>query len=175
MQVGEREETFPKDPNKTYSLMAIVEGESSQVEKGPEDMVLSWPHLISRELMLFLAVFMVFLGISLFFNAPLEEPANPLHPTNPAKAPWYFVGVQEWVSYSAFWGGVFVPAVIALAMLFLPYLDGNPKGMGVWFSRERRIGTILFSIFVIAVIFFILLGQFSRGPNWEFYWPWQGW
>ena len=166
------EEIFPRDPKKTYSLMAIVEGDSFHVAEGPDDTAQSWPHLVVRELLLFLVVFVVIIGVSLIFNAPLEEPANALHSTNPAKAPWYFVGIQELVSYSAFLGGIVAPAIIVLSLLLLPYLDRNPKGTGVWFSRDRILATTLFTLFVIAMIVLILIGQFVRGPNWGLYWPW---
>ncbi len=173
MQTDEKAEIFPKDPEKTYSLMGIVEGESLHLEKGPEDTILSWPHLILREALLFMVVLIVILGVSLVFNAPLEGPANPLHSTNPAKAPWYFVGIQELVSYSALVGGVLVPAGIVILLLLLPYLDRNPKGVGVWFSENRKTATILFSLFVISMLVLILIGEFLRGPNWALYWPWQ--
>ncbi len=169
----EKEEIFPRDPNKTYSLMTIVDGDSFQVEHGPDNTLQSWPHLMVRELLLFLLVFVVILGVSLLFNAPLEEAANPLHSTNPAKAPWYFVGIQELVSYSAFLGGIVAPVLIVLTLLLLPYLDRNPKGVGVWFSADRKLATILFTVFVIAMIILILIGQFVRGPNWGLYWPWM--
>ena len=170
---AKKDEMFPRDPNKTYSLMAIVEGGAFSVEKGPEDTVQSWPHLMVRELLLFFLVLAVILGVSLFFNAPLEEAANPLHSTNPAKAPWYFVGIQELVSYSAFLGGIVAPALIVLSLVFLPYLDRTPKGTGVWFSRDRMVATLLFTLFVIAMVVLILIGQFVRGPNWALYWPWS--
>ena len=173
MQVAKKEEVLPRDPNKTYSLMAIVEGDSFSVGREPEDTLQSWPHLMLRELLLFLVVCGVILGVSLLFNAPLEEAANPLHSTNPAKAPWYFVGIQELVSYSAFLGGILAPGLIVLSLLLLPYLDRNPKGTGVWFSRERRLGTWLFTLFVVAMVVLILIGQFLRGPNWHLYWPWS--
>ncbi|HIJ86654.1 MAG TPA: menaquinol oxidoreductase [Desulfuromonadales bacterium] len=172
MQENEKEEIFPRDPNKTYSLMTIVEGDSFQVEQGPDTTLQSWPHLMVRELLLFLVVTIVILGVSLIFNAPLEEAANPLHSTNPAKAPWYFVGIQELVSYSAFLGGIVAPVIIVLTLLLLPYLDRNPKGTGIWFSRDRKIATTLFTLFVITMVVLILIGQFVRGPNWGLYWPW---
>ena len=173
MQSVKKEEIFPRDANKTYSLMAIVEGESFHVERGPEDTVQTWPHLMVRELLLFLVVLVAIIGVSLLFNAPLEEAANPLHSTNPAKAPWYFVGIQELVSYSAFLGGIVVPIGIVAGLLLLPYLDRNPKGTGVWFSRDRKLATLLFSIFVVAMVVLILIGQFVRGPNWVMRWPWS--
>src|SRR6516225_8481390 len=101
MRAQPKAEIGPRDPNKTYSLMAIVDGESLAVEKGPEDTVSTWPHLMIRELLVFLVL-----------NAPLEEPANALHSPNPAKAPWYFVGIQELVSYSALLGGIVVPTLL---------------------------------------------------------------
>ena len=172
MHASEKKELFPKDPNKTYSLMGLVDGDSIRVERGPENTVMSYPHLLVRELLLFLVVFIVILGVSMVFNAPLEEPANALHSTNPAKAPWYFVGIQELVSYSAFVGGILVPGVIILSLLLLPYLDRNPRGIGVWFSGTRKFGIVMFSLFVIAMVVFFLIGEFLRGPNWIIYWPW---
>ena len=173
MQGSKNDKLFPRDPDKTYSLMAIVEGETLQVERGPEDTVQSWPHLMARELLLFLLVFAGVLAVSLLFNAPLEEAANPLHSTNPAKAPWYFVGIQELVSYSAFLGGIVAPAVMVLSLLLLPYLDRNPKGTGVWFSRERIVANLVFTVFVVAMVVLIAIGQFLRGPNWTLHLPWQ--
>ncbi len=172
-QTAKKDEIFPRDPNKTYSLMAIVEGDSFQVDHGPEDTLQSWPHLMVRELLVLLLVLIAIISVSLIFNAPLEEPANALHSTNPAKAPWYFVGIQELVSYSALLGGIVAPAVIVLSLLFLPYLDRNPKGTGVWFSRDRKLAILLFTVFVIAMLILILIGQFVRGPNWGLYWPWN--
>jgi len=173
VELAGNEAIFPRDPDKTYSLMAIVEGETFQVEKGPDNTLQSWPHLMVRELLLLLAVCLVILCVSLVFNAPLEEAANPLHSTNPAKAPWYFVGIQELVSYSAFLGGIVIPALMVLSLLFLPYLDRNPKGTGVWFSKDRRVATLLFTVFVVAMVVLILIGQFVRGPNWVLNWPWS--
>jgi len=175
MNEAEREETGPEAPDKIYALMEIVEGLPLQGETAPEEQVLSWPHLLLREVLLFLGVLIVILGLALVFDAPLEEPANPLHPPNPAKAPWYFVGIQELVSYSAFWGGILVPALVLMLLTFLPYLDRDPRGVGVWFSPHRRRANLLFLIFVLAVVVPILVGQLLRGPNWQIYWPWEQW
>jgi quinol-cytochrome oxidoreductase complex cytochrome b subunit len=125
-----------------------------------------------REVLVFLVVFIAVLGVSLLFNAPLEEPANALHSPNPAKAPWYFVGIQELVSYSALLGGIVVPTAAVLALLLLPYLDRDPKGTGVWFSPDRRVAIVVFTVFVVALVALVVIGQFLRGPNWAFHWPW---
>jgi quinol-cytochrome oxidoreductase complex cytochrome b subunit len=112
---------------------------------------------------------------SLLFDAPLEEEANPFRPNNPSKAPWYFLGLQELVGYSAFWGGVVVPVVLTLFLFLLPYIDRSPDGVGVWFARERMGMNILWSLILAGVVVTIVIGVYWRGPNWNFYWPWQGW
>ena len=139
----------------------------------PEDEVLTWPHLIFREILLFMLISAFVLLLAIFWNAPLEEIANPVHPPNPAKAPWYFLGLQELVSYSAFWGGVVVPALIVTALMALPYVDRRRKGVGVWFSRERKVAISVFSICLALAIGFTVVGTLFRGPNWSFQLPWK--
>ena len=139
--------------------------------------LIAWTGLVprTRRLMrtrLFLATLAVVMFLSVFWNAPLEELANPTHPPNPAKAPWYFLGLQELVSYSAFWGGVVVPAVLLVALVVLPYLDRKRAGVGVWFARERRVAVTIFTICVVATVVFTVIGTYFRGPNWGWVWPW---
>lgn len=160
-------------PSKTYGLMALIKGDSTQVGINPDDEVFAFPHLIFREVLLFLAVVVVLLGLSLLFDAPLEELANPIHPPNPAKAPWYFLGLQEMVSYSAFVGGVLIPGTLVLLLFLLPYIDRRKKGAGIWFSPERKFLTTIFTVCIITAIVFILIGSFFRGPNWAFILPWK--
>ena len=124
--------------------MELARGTTPAVGINPEDEVFTWPHLVFREILLFLATLAVLLILAIFWNAPLEEIANPVHPPNPAKAPWYFLGLQELVSYSAFWGGVVVPALLVTALVALPYLDRKRKGVGVWFSGERKVALTVF-------------------------------
>ena len=115
------------------------------------------------------------MAISLLFNAPLEQQANPLQPNNPSKAPWYFLGLQEMVSYSAFWGGVVVPVLLTGFLVALPYVDRTPKGIGVWFARERRSIVVVWTVILLVIVVTTTIGVFCRGPNWKFYWPWQAW
>ncbi len=158
---------------KTYGLMELARGTTPMVGIKPEDEVFTWPNLVFRELLLFLVTLGVVLILAIGWNAPLEEIANPVHPPNPAKAPWYFLGLQELVSYSAFWGGVVVPALIVFALLLLPYLDRRRTGIGVWFARERKLALTLFSIVFAAAVVFTVVGTSFRGPNWSFQWPWK--
>ncbi len=160
-------------PTKTYGLMELARGTTPAVGANPEDEVFSWPHLVFRELLLFLVTLALVLVLSIFWNAPLEEVANPVHPPNPAKAPWYFLGLQELVSYSAFWGGVVAPALVVTALVALPYLDRNRRGVGVWFARERRVAITVFTVCLVAFIVLTVIGSAFRGPNWAFQLPWK--
>jgi quinol-cytochrome oxidoreductase complex cytochrome b subunit len=159
--------------NKTYGLMELARGTTPQVGKNPEDEVFSWPHLVFRELLLFLLVTAVVLFLSIFWNAPLEELANPIHPPNPAKAPWYFLGLQELVSYSAFWGGVVVPGLLVTALMLLPYMDRQRKGVGRWFARERAVANTIFSVCLVIAVVLTIIGTLFRGPNWGWVEPWK--
>ncbi|MGB7747785.1 MAG: cytochrome b N-terminal domain-containing protein [Verrucomicrobiia bacterium] len=159
--------------NKSYGLMELARGTTPQVGKNPEDEVFSWPHLVFREVLLFLLVTAVVLFLAIFWNAPLEELANQIHPPNPAKAPWYFLGLQELVSYSAFWGGVVVPGLLVAALMLLPYLDRQRQGVGRWFARERVVANTIFTVCLATAIVLTIIGTCFRGPNWGWVVPWQ--
>ncbi len=160
------------EPKKTYGLQGLVRGPLTKVGQIPDNTVFSWPNLFLAELFTFVVTLSAILIVSLLFNAPLEEPVNALHPPNPAKAPWYFLGLQEMVSYSAFWGGIGVPTIFVLLLLGTPYLDRGPKGVGKWFSRDRLLANTIFITFVVANIIFVIIGTFFRGANWAFVTPW---
>ena len=136
--------------------------------------VLTWPHLLIRELVLLLVVLAAVGVSSLLFDAPLEEVADAARTPNPAKAPWYFLGLQELVHHSALLGGVVVPAAAVLALVLLPYLDPAPRGVGVWFARERRLANAVFAVAAVVTVAVTLVGVFFRGPNWAWVWPWAG-
>jgi len=164
---------YPEDPAKTYGLMELVKGTKPTVGLPPDDMVFTWPHLLVRELTLFVVVVAVLLLLAFLFNAPLEELANPNHPPNPAKAPWYFLGLQELVSYSAFIGGVMIPTLIVLGLALVPFIDRKKAGIGVWFAKERSLANGLFLTFLIVMLVLIIIGMYFRGPNWAFVVPWE--
>ena len=157
---------------KTFGVLGLVRGPFSNVGKTPDNTVYSWPHLFVAELFCFALTVLVVLVAALMVAAPLEAPADPTHPPNPSKAPWYFLGLQEMVSYSAFWGGVGVPPQLVLGLLLLPYLDRTPKGVGVWFSRHRVLAISLFTLFVLVNSVLIVIGTFFRGANWSLVVPW---
>ena len=162
----------PMAKKRLYGLQGFVRGPFTKIGNVPDDSVFSWPNLLMAELFVLVLTVAAILCLSLLFNAPLEEPVNVMHPPNPAKAPWYFLGLQEMVSYSAFWGGVGVPTIFVLLLLGAPYLDRNPKGVGRWFARERLLANTIFITLVLVNVIFIIIGTFFRGPNWSFVSPW---
>jgi len=153
--------------------MALTDRPAQPVlEADPDEEVMAWPHLLYRELLLLLALLVALHVVSLVFYAPLEELADPTRTPNPAKAPWYFLGLQELVHYSAFVGGVLVPTLIVLALVLIPYLDRTLHGVGVWFAPGRRRANWIFGVFAVVTVILTLVGTFFRGPNWAWVWPW---
>ena len=139
-------------------------------------MAAGWSDLIKRELSKSLLILAIVMGMSLLFNAPLEEMANPSVTPNPAKAPWFFVGLQEMLSWGPpFWWAIVVPNAVIVFLILIPYLDRGLAGTGVWFHPSRRLQNILFTAFVVVLIGLIIIGRFMRGPGWFFYWPWESW
>ena len=149
-----------------------------------------WPHLVSRELLAALLVTVILFVWSILLNAPLEAEANLNVTPNPSKAPWYFVGLQELLVYFDPWiAGVLLPTIIIIGLMAIPYVDTNPKGIGSWARmRRKRVGPLTawsveerpfaVSIFMLGVIMWfvlIFIGTYCRGPNWEWYWPWEAW
>ncbi len=114
---------------------------------------------------------------SITLNAPLEEPANPNLTMNPAKAPWYFLGLQEMLVYFDPWiAGVVMPTMIIIGLMVIPYIDTNPLGSGYYTFKQRKfsISTFLFG-FIILWVSMIIIGTFIRGPGWQWFWPGQTW
>ncbi len=157
--------------NKTYGLMALVKGKTPAVDMNAENTVMSWPHLLRVEVAVFMLCLAGVVVYSYFFNAPLKEFANPLIPENPAKAPWYFLGLQEMVSYSAFMGGVGIPGLAIIGLILIPYLDREEKDVGIWFSNKQGWFTALKSFIVGTVVLIGILAfaiTFGWFRNW---WP----
>jgi len=158
--------------SRQFGVMGLVRGPFNKVGNTPDNTVYSWPNLFIAELFCFALTIVAILIWSLAMNAPLEAPADPTHPPNPSKAPWYFLGLQEMVSYSAFWGGIGVPTIFVILLLLLPYLDRGTRGTGVWFSRHRLLATTTFTLLLIMNLVFVIIGTFFRGPNWALVTPW---
>lgn len=147
------------------------------LEKEESEKILVWPDLVYTELICMIAItaLLIFWGIAL--QAPLEEPASSVKTPNPSKAPWYFLGLQEMLVYFDPWmAGVVLPSLIIVGLMAIPYLDFNKKGMGYYTIVERRFSYITFQIgFLTMWVTLIVLGTFLRGPNWNFFGPYEYW
>jgi quinol-cytochrome oxidoreductase complex cytochrome b subunit len=176
---------------KTYTLLGVARGTSPNVRtttlEAPDTTVNGVPDLTRRALIVTLGTFAVLSILAALIQSPLEEAANPLVTPNPAKAPWYFLWLQEIVTDTtvriggftingAFIGGVVLPGLLVTLLTLWPWIDRSPaEATGVWFAKSRRTQNWVFIGVVVAVIALTLLGTFMRGPYWHFYWPWETW
>lgn len=166
--------TVESDSRKAPVRVAFITRRTSpHVKTADESHVLTWPEGIYRVATAVLAVSIVLVWMSLLWDAPLEGLADPMQTPNPAKAPWYFLGLQELVSYSAFWGGVVVPGVLVAALVLLPYVDGKRRGVGRWFARERLVANTIFTVCLVVAVVLTIIGTLFRGPNWSWQEPWK--
>lgn len=136
-----------------------------------------WPFLLRVEFLAAIIVTIILMVWSITLNAPLEEPSNPNVTMNPAKAPWYFLGLQEMLVYFDPWiAGVVMPTLIIVGLMIIPYVDTNPLGSGYYTLKQRKfaIGTFCFG-FLLLWVAMIIIGTFIRGPGWQWFWPGQTW
>jgi cytochrome b/b6/petD-like protein len=147
------------------------------IEKAESDRVWVWPDLVYTELIALIVCSVVLIVWSIFLKAPLEQPANPANTPNPSKAPWYFLGLQEMLVYFDPWlAGVVLPGLIIVGLICIPYVDRNPKGNGYYTFAERKAEITIFLFgFVVLWCSLIVLGTFLRGPNWNFFGPFEFW
>jgi hypothetical protein len=147
------------------------------LEEQEPSKTLTWPDLVYTELiaMVLQTVFLVIWGIVL--QAPLEQPASSTVAPNPSKAPWYFLGLQEMLVYFDPWmAGVVLPSLIIVGLMAIPYIDTNKSGNGYYTYAQRKFAYITFQYgFLVLWVILILLGTFLRGPNWNFFGPYEYW
>ena len=155
----------------------IEKGEPTAEQAETNEKVLVFPYLIFIEFVTALAYAVMLVLWSIFLKAPLEEPANPTVSPNPSKAPWYFLGLQEMLVYFDPWiAGVLLPTLIILGLCAIPYLDRDPQPSGYYCFKSRRavISIFLFGFWVLWILL-IVVGTFLRGPNWNFFGPFEVW
>lgn len=189
--LGQKARQVKPTLSKTYSLMGITAGRTATVEASLVDeekhQVQSVPTLTRRLTLVALGTFIVMAGLAVWLGSPLEEAANPQVTPNPAKAPWYFLWLQELVAVTTvrlgsltisggFLGGVVIPLALLVWGFLTPFIDKSSKlATGVWFHKERRWQNIAFIAVCIAVMILTYIGTYLRGPNWTIIWPWQDW
>jgi quinol-cytochrome oxidoreductase complex cytochrome b subunit len=191
LALAQKAEKVEPARTKTYSLLGITAGATVHLQTARIDedkhTVQSSPELTRRLATVTVATVALATILTLLFAAPLEEPANPSVTPNPAKAPWYFLWLQELVTDTTFTiagftfngalvGGIIVPGLLVVWLFVSPYLDKTPlSAVGVWWAKERRKHNITFLAIVLAIVVLTLIGTLMRGPYWNFYWPWESW
>ena len=153
-----------------FRLLAYVKQESLvRVDKRPDETVLTWPHLLRAEFVMAMLITVLLFITSVFITAPLEEMANPAVTPHVAKAPWYFLGLQELLSYfNATVAGVLVIPVYIGGLMIIPYVDRSPYQA----TRDRKLAWVFFMSLMVGGLIITIIGSFFRGPGWNWTWPW---
>ena len=150
------------------------------------EVVVAIPAVARRVAVVTLATWLAVTVLAIVIPSPLEEAANALLTPNPAKAPWYFLWLQEIVADTtvrigsvvingAFIGGVLLPTALLVLMTLWPWLDRSPATVvGMTMPRERRTQVLVFVAIAACILALTVVGL-QRGPSWHFYWPWQAW
>jgi quinol-cytochrome oxidoreductase complex cytochrome b subunit len=176
---------------KTYTLLGVARGTAptmtARTLEAPDTTVNAVPDLVRRAAIATLGTIAIVSIMSVFIASPLEEPANALVTPNPAKAPWYFLWLQEIVTDTtiriesftlngAFVGGVILPGVLIGLLTFWPWIDRSSHlGAGSWLPRDRRTQNAVFLLVIAGVLVLTFIGMSLRGPYWQIYWPWEAW
>ena len=147
------------------------------LEKENSEKILVWPDLVYTEMICMVALTAILILWGIGLKAPLEEAASSVKTPNPSKAPWYFLGLQEMLVYFDPWmAGVVLPSLVVFGLMAIPFLDFNKGGNGYYTIKERKFAYLIFQFgFLELWVTLIVLGTFLRGPNWNFYGPFELW
>jgi hypothetical protein len=157
---------------RTQRLLTVVKARAIQnVRAEPTDKVNTWPHLMLMEFGALLAITGFLVILAVIIHSPLLEPANFNSTPNPSKAPWYFLGLQELLSYfDPQIAGVMVPLFIGLiGFMFIPYVDKNPSTR----PTDRKFAIMLYSLFLAGSATLTIIGVLFRGQGFNFSYPWE--
>jgi len=156
---------------RTQRLLTVVKAKAiQQVKREPTDKVNVWPHLLAIEFVALLVVTALLIIFSVFQDAPLLELANPNAQPNPSKAPWYFLGLQELLSYfDPQIAGVLIPGLGLTGLAAIPYVDRTRSTR----PSDRKFAIMMFTFFVIASAILTIIGSFYRGTGFNFTFPWR--
>jgi hypothetical protein len=147
------------DPIANPWRVALVRPDSRPaVRESDEKYVMTFPHLIARELILFQVVVIALSLAAILFDAPLESIANPLETPNPAKAPWYFLGLQELLHYfPPVVAGVLLPTLVGIGLVVIPYARVNLEGAPLWSTdspgKQWVLGAVLLALTALMIGF----------------------
>ena len=162
---------FAPEVKVTQRLLTVVKAKPIQKPVAePVDKVNTWPHLMLPEFVALMAMTAFLIFLSAILQAPLLEEANPNVTPNPAKAPWYFLGLQELLSY---WdpqiAGVMIPLVLGVGLFMaFPYIDRNPETH----PSKRKFAIMFYTFFLAGAGVLTIIGVLFRGPGWNWTYPW---
>ena len=162
---------FAPEVKVTQRLLTVVKAKPIQkAASEPVDKVNTWPHLMLPEFVSLMAMTAFLIFLSAILQAPLLEEANPNVTPNPAKAPWYFLGLQELLSY---WdpqiAGVMIPLVLGVVLwMAFPYIDRNPETH----PSKRKFAIMFYTFFLAGAGVLTIIGVLFRGPGWNWTYPW---
>jgi hypothetical protein len=147
------------DARKTPRRIAFITKRTSpQVRVKDEDRVMTYPEVFFRAAVAIEVLAIALVVVALLWDAPLEGLADPMHTPNPAKAPWYFLGLQEMLHYfPPVVAGVLVPGLVVMALVIIPYFNINIESEGIWLrdkARRLRIFGIVVVVFCIFLVVF---------------------
>ena len=156
---------------RTQRMLTVVKAKAIQgAKREPTDKVNVWPHLLAIEFVALLVVLGLLIVFSVYQDAPLLELANPNEQPNPSKAPWYFLGLQELLSYfDPQVAGVLIPGLGLAGLALIPYIDRNKSTR----PADRKFAIMMFTFFVVSAAILTIIGSFYRGPGFNFTFPWR--
>ena len=146
---------FSSDAKKEpVRVVFITKKTSAKVVEDVGPRVMTYPHLLIREAIVFMVLVISLVTVALFWDAPLEQLANPLLTPNPAKAPWYFLGLQELLHYfPPLVAGIIIPTLVVIALIVIPYFNINIQGAPLWSGKPRQtLGIVLAMVIVLSVL-----------------------
>jgi hypothetical protein len=154
MEKTKIESGFSSDAKKEpRRIVFITRNTSAKVKDDREPKLMAYPHLLVREAVVFEVLIIAMVLIALFWDAPLEQLANPLLTPNPAKAPWYFLGLQELLHFfPPFVAGILIPTLVLLGLIVIPYFHVNVEGKPLWGERASKRFTIVMVVLVALLI-----------------------
>jgi len=163
MEKAKIESGFNSDAKKEpRRIVFITRNISAKVRDDRDPKLMAYPHLLVREAIVFEVLIIVMVLVALFWDAPLEQLANPLLTPNPAKAPWYFLGLQELLHFfPPFVAGILIPTLVLLALIVIPYFNVNVEGKPLWSEQTSRRFTILIAVLAALLVLLVIVDAWT--------------
>jgi len=154
---------FSSDARKNpQRIVFITKKTSAKVQGEIERQLMTYPHLLLREAIAFQFLVIALVLVALFWDAPLEQLANPFLTPNPAKAPWYFLGLQELLHYfPPLVAGIIIPTLVVVALVVIPYFNVNVQGEPLWATNRTHRLSVLLGVLVALIVFLAIFGAWT--------------